>query len=247
MSGRRAREVPLLLLLCLACVAAASLHGVLTYQDSRARLDALLDEIGDMPRSLQVKLLRVLQEREVRPLGAREATPIDVRVVCATHRDLLESVGNGSFREDLYYRINVVDLWVPPLRDRVEDIVPLTDRLLRHAAERNAVAHKSLSPDARAGLMTYTFPGNVRELANLLERALILAQGPEITADDFPIALRGGPGDAPARTLPAAVEALEKSWIRRALAECDGVRARAARKLGLPERVLRYKIRKYGL
>ncbi|MEE8104453.1 MAG: sigma-54 dependent transcriptional regulator [Planctomycetota bacterium] len=207
----------------------------------------LLDEIGDMSKSLQVKLLRVLQEREVRPLGAREATPIDVRVVCATHRDLLARVSEGSFREDLYYRLNVVDLWVPPLRDRVEDIAPLTDRLLRHAADRNAVAHRSLSPDARTGLMTYAFPGNVRELANLLERALILAEGPEITVDDFPIALRGGSGEAPARTLPGAVEALEKSWIRRALAETGGVRARAARKLGLPERVLRYKIRKYDL
>jgi len=207
----------------------------------------LLDEIGDVSPALQVRLLRVLQEREVLRVGARKPERIDVRLLAATHRDLAALVREGGFREDLLFRLKVVEITLPPLRERPEDIPVLADRLLRRAAARNGVPRKPLAPDALAALACHAFPGNVRELENVLERALILARGPEIAPGDLPEGISGkGAGTEP-RTLTEAVAALERAWIARALAECGGVRAQAARRLGIPERVLRYKVRKYGL
>ncbi len=206
----------------------------------------LLDEIGDISPGLQVRLLRVLQEREVLRVGARKAIPVDVRILAATHRDLEARAAEGKFREDLLYRLRVIEISVPPLRERPEDIPVLADRLLRRLAARNGLPPRPLSHPALAVLTAYPFPGNVRELENLLERALILSKGQQIDRIDLP---KGADSQAQggARTLDEAVEALERAWIQRAMVECGGVRARAARQIGLPERVLRYKLRKYGL
>jgi len=206
----------------------------------------LLDEIGDIGAALQVRLLRVLQEREVLRVGARKAIPVDVRILAATHRDLEARAAEGKFREDLLYRLRVIEISVPPLRERPEDIPVLADRLLRRLAARNRLPPRPLGPRALAALAAYHFPGNVRELENLLERALILSKGQEIDRIDLPRAAEAADAGS-ARTLDEAVEALERAWIQRAMRECGGVRARAARQIGLPERVLRYKLRKYGL
>jgi len=205
----------------------------------------LLDEIGDVSPALQVRLLRVIQEREVLRLGARRPESIDVRLVAATHHDLPALVREGRFREDLYYRLRVVEVRVPPLRERPEDIPVLADRLLARLAERNAVAPRRLAPAALARLVAHRFPGNVRELEHLLERALLLADGDAIEAGDL---LPEGEGSAdPPRDLKQAVQALERTWIRDALRQAGGVCARAARLLGIPDRVLRYKMRNYGI
>ena len=200
-----------------------------------------------MPASLQVRLLRVVQEREVMRVGSRKPVSVDVRLVAATHHILKDLVKEGVFREDLYYRLRVIEVEVPPLRDRPEDIAVLAEKLLRRHAVRNALPHKPLSTAALARLTGYEFPGNVRELENMLERALILAAGNEIVPGDLPLELQGEEGAAAPRTLPDAVEALERTWIRKALEESGQVRARAARLLGVQERVLRYKMTKYGL
>jgi two-component system NtrC family response regulator len=201
-----------------------------------------LDEIGDIPASLQVRLLRVLQEREVLRVGARKPLPVDFRLVAATHRDLDARVKAGLFREDLLFRLRVVELRVPPLRERREDIPALADRLLRRHAARNAVPFRPLSPGALSLLMTHPFPGNVRQLEHLLERALVLAAGDEIAPKDLEIE-----APTPPRDLREAVEALERSAIEAALSRCGRVRAQAAKMLGLHDRVLRYKMRKYGI
>jgi two-component system response regulator HydG len=209
----------------------------------------LLDEIGDVSPALQVRLLRVLQEREVTPLGTSRAVPVDFRLIAATHRDLDALVRAGRFREDLLYRLRVVEIAVPPLRDRVEEIPALAKRLLARHARRNRVAPRPLATDALAALSRHRWPGNVRELEHVLERALVLAAGDAITAADLPAeftSTHAAASPAP-RTLRDAGESLERAWIRRALRDAGGVRAQAARALGTPERVLRYKLRKYGL
>ncbi len=202
-----------------------------------------LDEIGDMPPSLQVRLLRVLQAREVLRVGGRKAVVVDFRLIAATHRDLPALVAAGRFREDLLFRLRVVELRVPPLRERREDIPALAERLLRRHAARNAVPFRPLSPPALSLLVSHPFPGNVRELEHLLERALVLAGGDEIAPRDLEVdAHEAPPGD-----LREVVESLERSAIRAALARCGHVRAQAAKMLGLHDRVLRYKMRKYGI
>ncbi len=200
-----------------------------------------LDEIGDVPPTLQVRLLRVLQEREVLRVGGRKPVGVDFRLVAATHRDLDALVAAGGFREDLLFRLRVVEIRVPPLRDRREDIPTLAERLLCRHAAKNGVPFRPLAPAALALLMEHPFPGNVRELEHVLERALVLAAGEEIAPTDLQ------PGAPPVGNLRDAVEALEKSAIRSALARSNDVRAQAARLLGLDDRVLRYKMRKYGM
>jgi DNA-binding NtrC family response regulator len=207
-----------------------------------------LDEVGEMTPALQVRLLRVVQEREVMRIGARRALPVDVRLLAATHRNLEAMAKERLFREDLLYRLRVIEIVVPPLRERPEDIPVLAGRLLLRHAARNGMPAKPISTEALARLSGCPFPGNVRELSNVLERALILSRGAEIGPGDLPSDLPRGAGSAlPARNLGEAVEALERSWIARALDEAGGVRAKAARLLGIPDRVLRYKLRKYGL
>jgi DNA-binding NtrC family response regulator len=206
----------------------------------------LLDEIGDISAAVQVRLLRVLQEREVTRVGERAPRPVDFRLLAATHRDLDELVREGRFREDLLFRLRVIEIGVPPLRDRIEDVPSLAKRLLLRIAQRHGMDPRPLAKDAVAALVAHTYPGNVRELEHRLERACVLGAGEEIHAGD--LELVEGPEPAPpATTLTAAVEVLERDWIERALANTKGVRARAARELGIPERVLRYKLRKYDI
>jgi two-component system NtrC family response regulator len=207
-----------------------------------------LDEIGDLPPHLQVKLLRVLQEREFERVGSSRPIKVDVRLLAATHRNLETLVREGRFRDDLYYRINVVTIQLPPLRERREDLPLLIDHFLRAFADKNGKSIRGLTRDAREALLRYEYPGNVRELENLIERAVVLTRDDVIGLTDLPLTLdtqaaevESGPG------LVAAVEGLERRMIREALAKADGIQTRAAELLGIGERVLRYKLKKYGL
>ena len=207
-----------------------------------------LDEIGDLPLHLQVKLLRVLQEREIERVGSSHPIQVDVRLLAATHRDLEALVKAGTFRDDLYYRINVVTLAVPPLRERREDIPLLLDHFLVKFARANGKTIRGFTREARDTLLRYDYPGNVRELENLMERAVVLTRDEVIGLADLPLSVRETePESGEATGLPAAVEGLERRMIRDALAYADGVQTRAAEALGISERVLRYKLRKYGL
>ncbi|MBI4011980.1 MAG: sigma 54-interacting transcriptional regulator, partial [Candidatus Rokubacteria bacterium] len=207
-----------------------------------------LDEIGDLPLHLQVKLLRVLQEREFERVGSGRPLAVDVRVLAATHRDLEALVRAGQFRDDLYYRINVVTIALPPLRERREDIPRLIDHFLAGFAAKNGKVIRGLTREARDVLLRYDYPGNVRELENLIERAVVLTRDDVIGLADLPLSLREPePAAAEERGLPATVEGLERRMIRDALAQAGGVQTAAAERLGISERVLRYKLRKYGL
>jgi two-component system NtrC family response regulator len=195
-----------------------------------------------------VKLLRVLQEREFERVGSSRPISVDVRLIAATHRDLAALVKAGSFRDDLYYRINVVTIVVPPLRERREDIPPLIDHFVRVFAEVNRKRIAGLTREARDLLLRYDYPGNVRELENLVERAVVLTRDDVIGPTDLPLTLQEPVADvAEAAGLPTAVEALERRLIRAALTQAAGVQTRAAEALGISERVLRYKLKKYGL
>jgi two-component system NtrC family response regulator len=210
-----------------------------------------LDEIGDLRPDVQVKLLRFIQEREFFRLGSSRPLKADVRIIAATNRDLESAVAEGTFRSDLYYRLNVIRIVVPPLRERREDIPPLVDHFLRTFGRREGKGVRSISAEAMAVLMAQLFPGNVRELENAVERAVVFAEGETITRADLPVFL-AGPREAElplGKGLPLEerVRRLEKSEIERALRESGGVQSRAARLLGLTERVLRYKIKAYGI
>ncbi len=189
-----------------------------------------LDEIGDMPLALQAKLLRVLQEFEVRPVGATRSIPIDVRVISATHRDLKTMVEDEGFRGDLYYRLNVVPLQLPPLRDRREDILPLVDFFLERLNRRVAKQVKRFAPDARETLLKAGLPGNIRQLQNLVERCYVLSGGDMITAALVGEALDEMPGDVP--TLDAAKQAFERRYLLSLLRTTAGNVATAARLAG---------------
>ncbi len=211
-----------------------------------------LDEIGELPQSLQVKLLRALQERRIRPVGGSRERDIDVRVIAATARDLIEEVATNRFREDLYYRINVVHLHIPPLRTRRDDIPVLSNHFLARHSERLGIQAEPLEAEVMALLVRYTWPGNVRELENVLERALVLSGG-EIAAEHLPENVRTSTspfritslGDdlSVKRRLPA----LERELIARALEQTGGNRTRAADLLELSTRALTYKIQEYEL
>ncbi|MBV9653983.1 MAG: sigma-54-dependent Fis family transcriptional regulator [Acetobacteraceae bacterium] len=213
-----------------------------------------LDEIGDMDLAMQAKLLRVLQERVVTPVGGR-AVPIDVRVIAATHRDLIEAVREKRFREDLYYRLGVVPLALPPLRERLADIIPLAEHFL--AASARGGPPKQLSAGAAARLLAHGWPGNVRELVNAMERVATLVRRPAITAADLAFLGDGprAPGEQSrndgeswlAGTLPEAVARVEAELIRRALAASGGNRAQAAEQLGIRRQLLYQKLARYDL
>jgi two-component system NtrC family response regulator len=205
----------------------------------------LLDEIGDMGADLQAKLLRVLAEGAILPVGAERAVEVDVRVLAATHRNLEHYVAEGRFREDLFYRINVVRIEVPPLRERREDVPALADHFLALASD----PPKTLSATARQRLEAYAWPGNVRELRNVIERATILSRGAMIEPADLGLADRAPASSAPpaADNLPAALARLEEAMIRQALADARGNRAEAARRLGIHRQLLYTKLRHYGI
>jgi len=207
-----------------------------------------LDEIGDLPLHLQVKLLRVLQEREFERVGSSRPVSVDVRLLAATHRDLEALVRAGRFRDDLYYRINVVSISLPPLRERREDIPLLLDHFVEKFARRNGKRISGLTRDAREALLRYDYPGNVRELENLVERAVVLTRDEVIGLEDLPLGVKEREGETSGETsLTVRVEGLERRMIREALDRADGVQTRAAEILGISERVLRYKLKKYGL
>jgi len=209
----------------------------------------LLDEIGDLPLELQPKLLRVLQEGEVRRVGDNQSVPVDVRVVAATALDLRQAVAAGRFREDLYYRLAVVTIELPPLRRRSEDIAPLVRSCLPHLAARHGRPVPELTAEALQLLEQYPWPGNVRELLNVLEKTLVLCREETITAGDIilgdlPTADSGVPVDL---SLKKAVAELERDYICRALAATSGNRTQAARLLEISLRNLLYKLKEYGL
>jgi len=216
-----------------------------------------LDEVGELPLPLQVKLLRFLQEEEVRPVGDNRSLKVDVRVVAATARDLTQAVAEGQFREDLYWRLAVLAVTLPPLRSRPGEAVALASHFLsRFSGLRPELGPLSLSPEAAQVLSAHRWPGNVRELKHALERAVVLAEGPVLGPEDLPEAVRaGGPRAGPEAPLPAGADlsvkragrALEERLIREALARTGGNRSRAAELLELSYRALLYKIRDYGL
>jgi two-component system response regulator AtoC len=211
-----------------------------------------LDEIGELSAAMQAKLLRALQEKTIERLGSEQSIQLDVRIIAATNRDLEQCVKDGSFREDLYYRLNVVTIRVPPLRERPEDIPELADHLLSKLARQHKLHSAGLTPDAEQGLRTRAWPGNVRELEHTLERALVLSRGAPIGVEHLTPDARTNTAD-PLAELPldegmhALVSRLERRLIERALEESEGNRTRAAEKLKINRRLLYDKLREYGI
>ncbi|MFQ5537318.1 MAG: sigma-54-dependent transcriptional regulator [Gemmatimonadota bacterium] len=224
-----------------------------------------LDEIATVPHSTQVRLLRVLQERELERVGGEETIPVDVRIIAATNTTPEELQSGGAFREDLFYRLHVVPLTLPPLRERCEDIPLLVRHFIEKLRDRTASSVRAATPEALKALAAHDWPGNVRELENVIERALVMAEGEELNASDIPplgttlappvAPRRSGDAAAPrAVTLPESgvdlnqvVEGMEESLLRQALEQAEGVKAEAARLLGLKPSALYYKLEKYGI
>lgn len=209
-----------------------------------------LDEIGEMPLDMQAKLLRVLQERKVRPVGSNAEVPFDARIVAATHRDLENEVHQRRFREDLYYRINVVRIDVPSLRERSGDILKLTDHFLGKLAARHESAKLSISSEAAERLLAYDWPGNIRELENCIERAVALSRFEQITVEDLPEKIRAYRGDhfalmadEPSDIL--SLDEIERRYVMRVIKLLGGNKARAAQMLGVDRRTLYRKLEKY--
>jgi two-component system response regulator PilR (NtrC family) len=210
-----------------------------------------LDEVADLPLHMQVKLLRLLQEKAVRPVGEAKEQPVDVRVLSATHQDLAVLVAEGRFREDLYYRVNVIEIEVPPLRARLGDVPELARAIVSRLARRAKAAPPEIAPDALKLLMGYHFPGNIRELENILERAMTLCSDGRISAANINIRL----GPATARPSPevsedgleAQVQHIERDAIMKALEQTRYNKTAAARVLGITFRALRYRIKKLGI
>ena len=227
-----------------------------------------LDEVAELPLHMQVKLLRAIQEKAVRPIGGRDEIPVDVRILSATHKNLAALVEQGLFRQDLFYRINVIELRVPPLRERRGDVPRLADFILRQLATEAGGAPGRLRPEALAALEAYHFPGNVRELENILERAMAMCEGDTIEADDLmlpqrvsaPMPAAGNTDVAASVTAPAAraaagadgsledyISNIERDTIVKALEESRYNKTATAKKLGITFRALRYKLKKLGI
>jgi two-component system response regulator HydG len=217
-----------------------------------------LDEIGDVSPMIQLKLLRVLQERQFERVGGEQTVRVDVRVITATNKDLKAEVAAGRFREDLFYRLHVLPIVLPPLRDRREDIPPLVDHFIQKLAERTRSQVKRCAPSAMQALLGYGWPGNVRELENVIEHALVFAEGEELAGADLPTvvggAARGGAGGGDIlptldgeRSLPELLDELERQLIMRAFRQAGGVKTETARLLGVKPSALYYKLEKYGI
>jgi len=214
-----------------------------------------LDEIGEMPLGLQVKLLRVLQEQEFQRVGGNKDIKVDVRIIAATNKDLREEVDHRRFREDLYFRLNVVHIEAPPLRERLDDVPPLVAHFVEKFGKKLGRSIRDVAPDVMTAFCRYPWPGNVRELENVIERALVLCKGNSITVDDLPLELRQSshtekehdlaiPWD---KGLAGALDSIEERMICEALKNSGNVQAKAAKILGISRSNLQYKMKKYGL
>ncbi len=211
-----------------------------------------LDEVADLPLPMQVKLLRAIQEKRVRKVGATQEDPVDVRIICATHQNLATLVAAGRFRQDLFYRINVIELPMPPLRECREDVALIAGSILARIAAPAGAAPARLAPEALEALARYDFPGNIRELENILERAVALSASPEIGLDDLrlspPAAEAGDAAPAGAgEALPDYLDGLERKAILEALAKTGFNRTAAAKLLGITFRQLRYRMQRLGI
>jgi len=214
-----------------------------------------LDEVADLPLMMQVKLLRAIQEKAIRPVGGNEEITIDVRILCATHKNLAQSVKDGTFREDLFYRLNVIELHLPSLRERVDDIPILAENIMGRLALKNNIAKPQISKTAMQALQQYHFPGNVRELENILERALTWVDGDQITEDDLMLPQSHSSEVSSANNqallleddLESQLEEQEKQLITQALESTRWNKTAAAKKLGITFRALRYKLKKLNL
>ena len=225
-----------------------------------------IDEVGDMPHSLQPKLLRFLQEGTIERLGSARTQKLDIRIIAATHRDLRQMVSDGKFREDLFYRLNVIGIAIPPLRERKDDLIPLAEHFIKLYSERNSKKVFGLTRQAKDALLKYQYPGNVRELENAVEAAVVLTRGEAIDLDDLPLAFRpasasGGAGTAllyaarsgatraaidDGQALPDRLEAIEKKMIFESLRRAGGNKSQAARELGISEKNIRDRLKKWG-
>ena len=239
-----------------------SFTGALTDKDGLFQVAAggtlFLDEIAELPMHMQSKLLRAIQEKAVRPIGSQREIPTDVRILSATHKDLGKLVGEGLFRQDLYYRLNVIELNVPPLRARPEDIPLLARHFLQQLASRNQQPKLTLNDKALQALSDYAFPGNVRELENILERATALCENNVIVPEDMqlpdrPAASENAPGDDTRELAPGAIpldtymDSIEKEALLKALEQTRYNKTAAAKLLGITFRALRYRLKKLGL
>ncbi|MCF7803126.1 MAG: sigma-54 dependent transcriptional regulator [Candidatus Marinimicrobia bacterium] len=202
-----------------------------------------LDEVGDITAKMQVDLLRVLEDRTFTRLGGNEEITSDFRLICATNKDLEEAVEEGEFRKDLYYRINVFSIFVPPLRERRSDIIPLAEHFIKKYARSMAKPERELTAEARDILVKHTWPGNVRELENAIERAMVVGQGETIEEDDLPVQLKEN-GDEPDSM---SLEAMEKVHIQKVLDQMDGNVTQSAKLLGIDRVTLYNKMKKYGI
>ncbi len=213
-----------------------------------------LDEVGEMPPSLQVKLLRVLQEMEFERVGGTRAINVDVRILSASNRNLKEDVANNLFREDLFYRLNVINIEVPSLKERLDDIPLLANHFIEKYTEEEDKRKIELSPEVWKTFYTYSWPGNVRELENVIERGIVLNSEGKITLEDLPASMvdfehefdveKLVPGDMP---LPKALERIEEHLIKNALARCNNVQAHAAKNLGITKSLIQHKMKKYNI
>jgi len=211
-----------------------------------------LDEIGDLSLPLQGKILRALQEKEIRRVGGNEAIPVDARVLAATNRELEQMMKEGTFREDLYYRLNVIPIVLPPLRDRREDIPEIAERFVRRAAEEHGQPLREISPEAMRVLVAYDWPGNVRQLESILERAVLLSEGGGVEVDDLPPEIRRPRSAAlsihveiPAEGID--IEEVERALLLQAMEKSDWVIARAAKLVHLTYRTMQYRLEKFGI
>jgi two-component system NtrC family response regulator len=213
-----------------------------------------LDEVGDMPAPLQVKLLRVLQEMEFERVGGTRTIQVDVRVLSASNRNIRDDVAQGKFREDLFYRLNVIQIEVPPLQERLDDIPLLVKHFIEKYREDGGEARIELSPEVWKQLYAHHWPGNVRELENVIERAVVLSSGGTITMEDLPEELTGAEAEfdvdrfiPPNVPLPKALDQIEEKLVRRALDQCNYVQAHAAEMLGITKSLMQHKIKKYHI
>ena len=230
-----------------------SFTGALARKEGRFELadggTLFLDEIGEISPAVQVKLLRVLQQREFERVGGTQTLKVDVRIVAATHRDLVAEVKAGRFREDLYYRLNVVSVTLPPLRDRKSDVPALVNHFLEKYSDSYGKQVRGLAPGTLQALLSHDWPGNIRELENAIERAVVLAQGQELTTDDLPPVLRGPRphGTSTGALIPGAtLAAIEREAILRTLEMVQGSTSRAAEVLGISVRKIQYRLKEYS-